>query len=402
MLNHAFTGSFLASAVVAVLLAAAVLIMPNSSVSDPSRCTVVASMHAAGTSRAPRNTDHLASSTVAREPRCASRPRLRRSRVHIRPSRAELFDRPRTRETTVPPLRPVTPVEAAQVANPDLPVVGEAIWTSADGLDITMRIAVHAVRRVAGGTVLDWSVTPLHGPGLQPNDPLPRTFDLGLTRPGEGYPNILLVDAARSRVYRPLTLKGSASGCLCTPVTVVQQNLRIDYTTLLQVAFPPLPNDLAAIDVQLATVPPFWQVPVTPAGMLPLASYATELTRARRSDAGSCQYQGVQLPPGRAALPRHDQWRLRQQQLHLDCVDYPVARGGSRPAVGFESAVRGRGAADARLQPDLGGGTSDSAGQPRVASSSDHDQARRSRRVGMPVHRFADRGCRDASVLASR
>jgi hypothetical protein len=134
-------------------------------------------------------------------------------------NRAEpsLFDHPRTRDTTVPPLRSVTPVEAAQLANPYLPVVGEAIWTSVDGLDITVRIAVHAVRRVTGGTVLDWSVTPLHGPGLQPNDPVPRTFDLGLTRPGEGYPNILLVDAARSRVYRPLTLKASASGCLCTP-----------------------------------------------------------------------------------------------------------------------------------------------------------------------------------------
>src|SRR4030095_6081116 len=129
---------------------------------------------------------------------------------------------------------------------------------------ITLRIAVHAVRRVAGGTVLDWSVTPLHGPGLRPNDPVPRRVDVGLTRPGEGYPDILLGDAPRSRVYRPLTLKTAASRCLCTSVTVVQQNLRIDYTTLLQVAFPPLPNDLATIDVQLATVPPFWQVPVTP------------------------------------------------------------------------------------------------------------------------------------------
>jgi hypothetical protein len=53
-------------------------------------------------------------------------------------------------------------------------VVGEATWTSADGLDITMRLAVHAVRRVPGGTVLDWSVTPLHGRGLRPNDPLPQ------------------------------------------------------------------------------------------------------------------------------------------------------------------------------------------------------------------------------------
>jgi hypothetical protein len=86
-------------------------------------------------------------------------------------------------------------------------VVGEAIWTSADGLDITMRLAVHAVRRVEGVTVLDWSVTPLHGAGLRPKDPLPTTANLGLSRPGEGYPDILLVDAARARVYRPLTRK---------------------------------------------------------------------------------------------------------------------------------------------------------------------------------------------------
>jgi hypothetical protein len=194
-----------------------------------------------------------------------------------------LFNRPRTSETTAPPLRRVSPIETAQVANPDLPVVGEAIWTSADGLDITVRMAIHAVRRVLGGTVLDWSVTPLHAPGLQPNDPLPRRVDLGLTRPGEGYPNILLVDAARSRVYRPLTPKKSGSRCLCTPVTFVQRNLRIDYTTLLQVAFPPLPDDLVTIDVQLATVPPFWQVAVTPAGMLPLASYSADLTRRAES-----------------------------------------------------------------------------------------------------------------------
>jgi hypothetical protein len=191
-----------------------------------------------------------------------------------------LFPRPVTRQTTAPPLHPVTPDESSQVPNPDLPVVGEAIWTSADGLDITVRIAVHAVRRIAGGSVLDWSVTPLHGPGLRPNDPLPRRFDLGLTRPGEGYPNIVLVDAPRSKVYRPLALRQAGTRCLCTPVTLAQRNLRIDHTTLLQVAFPALPNDVATVDVDLATVPPFWQVPITPDGMLPLASYPTELTRS--------------------------------------------------------------------------------------------------------------------------
>jgi hypothetical protein len=190
-----------------------------------------------------------------------------------------LFSRAATRQTTAPPIRPVTPDQTAQVPNADLPVVGEAIWTSADGRDITMRIAVHAVRRLTRGTVLDWSVTPLRGPGLRAGDPVPRRLDLGLARPGEDYPSIVLVDPARSQVYRPLTHKASGSQCLCTPLTTVQQNLRIQHTRVLQVAFPALPDDLATLDVHLATVPPFWQVPVTPAGMLPLASYPTELTR---------------------------------------------------------------------------------------------------------------------------
>jgi hypothetical protein len=40
-------------------------------------------------------------------------------------------------------------------------VADERTWTSADGLQIQVRIAVHAVRRVGGATVLDWSVTPI-------------------------------------------------------------------------------------------------------------------------------------------------------------------------------------------------------------------------------------------------
>jgi len=190
-----------------------------------------------------------------------------------------LFGRPRTEQATAPPIRPGPPTETLPSPNPDLPVVGEAIWTTPEGLAITMRFAVHAVRRMEGSTVLDWSVTPLHGAGLEPKDPLPTTVDLGLSRPHEGYPDILLADAARARVYRPLTSKGWGSLCLCTPVTLAQRNLRIGYTTLLQVAFPALPDELATVDVQLATVPPFWRVPVTPPGMLPLASYPTDLAR---------------------------------------------------------------------------------------------------------------------------
>ena len=79
-----------------------------------------------------------------------------------------LFGRPASQDATAPPIHRAAP-EERQVQNPELPVVGEAIWTSADGLGITARIAVHAIRRFPGGTVLDWSVTPLHGPGLRPS-----------------------------------------------------------------------------------------------------------------------------------------------------------------------------------------------------------------------------------------
>ena len=48
--------------------------------------------------------------------------------------------------------------------------------------------------------------------------------------------------------------------------------------------------------MQLATVPPFWQVPVTPAGMLPLASYPTDLVGPPKSDVGS------------SPVPRHSRY----------------------------------------------------------------------------------------------
>jgi hypothetical protein len=198
------------------------------------------------------------------------------------PAEPGLFGRSTTQQTNAPPIRPQPPEATVPSPNPALPVVGEAIWTSADGLDITVRIAVHAVRRIVGATVLDWSITPLHGPGLGPNDPLSRRLNLGLTRPGEGYPNVLLIDAKRSRVYRPLSSKEPGRGCLCTPTTSIQRTLQIDHTRLLQLAFPTLPDDITTVDVQLGTLPPFWQVPVTPIGMLPLASTETDL--ARRAD----------------------------------------------------------------------------------------------------------------------
>jgi hypothetical protein len=190
-----------------------------------------------------------------------------------------LFGRSQTRQSSPPPNRPLPNTESVPSSNPNLPVVGEATWTSADGLDITVRLAVHALRRVPGGTVLDWSVTPLHGPGLWPHDSLPPTVNLGLSRRGEGYPDIVLVDPKRERVYRPLAGKGWGTPCLCTHVGPAQRILRIGHTTLLQITFPALPDGLKTVDVYLATVPPFWRVPVTPEGMLPLATTPTDLAR---------------------------------------------------------------------------------------------------------------------------
>ena len=62
--------------------------------------------------------------------------------------------------------------------NPELPVAGERVWTSAEGLSVTVRYAVHAVRRIPGGSVLDWSVTPLSAPDLQFGAAIPGVMNL--------------------------------------------------------------------------------------------------------------------------------------------------------------------------------------------------------------------------------
>lgn len=165
--------------------------------------------------------------------------------------------------------------------NPALPVAGEWVWTTADGSEVQIRLAVHAVRRINGATVLDWSVTPLRGFNLLPGDPLPASIDLGLSRRGEDAPNVLLVDAPRQAVYRPLVRGGAADpqSCLCTPVWMSPSRLRVGVTTLLQVGFPELPAALRTVDVNIATVPQFWRIPITPVGQVPMTTGPTDLTR---------------------------------------------------------------------------------------------------------------------------
>lgn len=180
--------------------------------------------------------------------------------------------RERVAEETAPPTPPA--------ANPSLPVVGETIWTSAEGRQVTTRIAVHAVRRGPGLTVLDWSITPLSAPDQHTGDVVPSGFDLGLERTN-GAVDIALLDPRSRRVFRPLAQQGrrQTSRCLCTPIWAAQSTVRLGETRLLQIAFPPLPATVRSVDVLAATLPPFSHVPVSAAGSAPTATHPTDLAR---------------------------------------------------------------------------------------------------------------------------
>jgi len=201
-------------------------------------------------------------------------------------------DAPPTTQTPEPRLPP-------RPTNQALPVAGEAVWTTGEGLRVTVRLAVHAVRRIQGATVLDWSVTPLSARGLTAGDPLPDWIDLGLSRQSEGDVNIVLLDAAHKQVYRPLSHRSRSefSRCLCTPLWVAQLSLRIRETRMLQLSFPQLPAELDYVDVQLATVAPFWHVPVTPLGMAPAAAAPTDLARTPDASPALGAPQTFHYPP---------------------------------------------------------------------------------------------------------
>lgn len=183
----------------------------------------------------------------------------------------------RETETPPPPTQPT-----ASATNPELPVVGEAMWVGGDAFDLSVRIAVHAVRRIAGATVLDWSLTPVSGAGLEPGDPVPSYVDLGLDQPATDAPSITLVAPGRGQVLRPLTTPTTPTtvrACVCTPPSSVQQLLRMGETRLLQVSFPALPQDVHLVDVDIVSVPLFANVAVTPTGTVASASNPVDLTR---------------------------------------------------------------------------------------------------------------------------
>lgn len=165
--------------------------------------------------------------------------------------------------------------------DPRVPVVGESVWTTAEGNAVTIRFAVHAVRRTDAATVLDWSVTPLVEPGRPAGAPVPSGTDLGLDRTLAGQQNITLLDTRAGRAYRPLANVSPElfSRCLCTPLFAVLPRLRFGETRVLQLAFPPLPTALSRIDVALPHLAVVPGVPVTAAGGTPVARRPTDLAR---------------------------------------------------------------------------------------------------------------------------
>ena len=208
------------------------------------------------------------------------------------------------RETQSPSIENTQPPAPT---NPDLPVAAEAEWTTAEGLRVSTRFAIHAVRRIQGATVVDWSVTPLSSPGYGIGARLPSWVDLGLSRSSEGDINMFLLDPAGGKVYRTLSHESRRlfRRCLCTPLWLAQQGLRVGETRLLQATFPPLPEALAFVDVDLINLAPFVHVPVTPMGQVPTAPHPTDLARP---------------PVERQALAQRV-FRYRQQPWRLQSIE---------------------------------------------------------------------------------
>jgi hypothetical protein len=196
-----------------------------------------------------------------------------------------LFGRtPAPSSTETRPLPP--PISTAAI-----PILGDATYRATEPSGVIVRIAVHAVRRVLGGTVLDWSITALAGPGAAPGEPL--TMELGLVDEFD----ISLIDTASAKVYRPLIGRRSGS-CLCTRVRLDGQAMVVNSPRLLQTAFPRLPASTRVVDVNIATVPIFSRIPVTPAGMVRTAASKTDLARPEEKPPPLASTQEFARPSG--------------------------------------------------------------------------------------------------------
>jgi hypothetical protein len=195
--------------------------------------------------------------------------------------------RPTNQET---PSRPLPPRARAGVL---LPVAGDAVWTLRVRSPLQIRVAVHAVRRVDGGTVLDWSLTPLANETTPIGSRLPAAVVKGL-----GSTEVSLIDPGR-RTRLAALADGTTGRCLCTRLDPAVARLRAGGTSLLQTAFPSLPETVQAVGVAVPLVPTFAEVPVTPIGRLPRAKAPTDLARPADQAPGQARSPVFHYPPAR-------------------------------------------------------------------------------------------------------
>ena len=170
-----------------------------------------------------------------------------------------------------------------------LPVAGSFIYHGGDHGDVVVRIAVHALRRVAQRTVLDWSITPLVAPAS------PQTATSAWARP-------ISVGLRRTRAVTrghrwpqglPPLIEGKQINavCVCAAYLGGTGDLRLGRTTLFQLAFPSLPGTLATVDVtDNGFVVP--GVPLTPVGEVPTVGTPVDLAAPATSGLGSTAADG--------------------------------------------------------------------------------------------------------------
>ena len=176
-----------------------------------------------------------------------------------------------------------------------IPVLGEEIYRSTDRIDVSVRIAVHAVRRIHGGTVLDWSVTALAAPGVRPGQQF--YLELGLLEEFD----VSLIDAAAGKVYRPFISRRSGR-CLCVPAWLVGQTMVVKSPRLLQTTFPRLPASTRLVEVNIATVPIFSRIPVTQPGMVQTAVSEIDLARPAELQPPLASTEEFRRPSGQSFL----------------------------------------------------------------------------------------------------
>lgn len=169
--------------------------------------------------------------------------------------------------STVASSPPTTPT-------PEIPVVASWVLDAGTQSPQEVRVALHGIRRTQGASVLDWSVTPLAGPGRHAGDPVGQKLSLGMERWIEQGYGLSLIDLEARTLYRPLDddpqewMGHNVIGCLCTRWEALENNFKIGTTRLLQAAFPEVPEDLTSIAVAVQGSPLIESVPVAGEGKL--------------------------------------------------------------------------------------------------------------------------------------